>query len=121
MSNNDMEVIMYKILRYLYECMKKDVAPTKTDLIRDCDLTAIPENYWIQIILELIDNEFVKGIHATSTKDGIFIQINSNVRITFKGVQFLEENSRMKKVKDFLGRTYEIALSQAIQCLLSTR
>ena len=27
MAQNDMEVIMYKILRYLYECMKQDIAP----------------------------------------------------------------------------------------------
>lgn len=27
MAKDDMEVIMYKILKYLYECMKKDIDP----------------------------------------------------------------------------------------------
>lgn len=120
MAKNDMEVIMYKILRYLYECMKEDLTPTKEDLIRDCDLVSIPEKYWIQIILELIDNELVKGIQTIVTKSGTLVQITDDVRVTFKGVEFLKENSSMKKVKEFLGRTYEIALSQTIESLLAT-
>ena len=31
MAKDDMEVIMYKILKYLYECMKKDISPQLED------------------------------------------------------------------------------------------
>lgn len=121
MANNDMEVIMYKVLNYLYKCMKADVIPNKEDLIRDCDLVNIPENYWTQVVIELCDRGFVKGIHTRATKSGPLIFVNPDVRITFDGVEFLKENSTMKKVKDFLGKTYEIVLSQAIQSLLSEK
>ena len=34
MAQNDMEVIMYKILRYLYECMKTFTRGGKQDRIK---------------------------------------------------------------------------------------
>ena len=40
--------------------------------------------------------------------------------ITLEGVEYLQENSMMSKVKDFLGNSYEIALEATINYLLST-
>ena len=33
MAKNDMKVIMYKILRYLYECMKTGKTPSLADIM----------------------------------------------------------------------------------------
>ena len=51
MAKDDMEVIMYKILKYLYECMKKDISPQLEDFSWDSKLFHIPQNYWCKIIV----------------------------------------------------------------------
>ena len=60
MAQNDYFVIVYQVLKYLYECLKKGEKPEA------CYLTAsaynIPENYWQYIILSMITEEYVKGI-----------------------------------------------------------
>ena len=79
MAQNDYFVIVYQVLKYLYECLKKGEKPEA------CYLTAsaynIPENYWQYIILSLITEEYVKGI------------------ITPKGISYLFENSLIEKAK----------------------
>ena len=54
MAQNDMEVIMYKILKYLYECMKADVPPRMEDINCTCQMFQIPLRYWGMIMDELI-------------------------------------------------------------------
>ena len=46
MAKNDMEVIMYKILRYLYECMKLGVEPELEQFAWNSKLFDIPQSYW---------------------------------------------------------------------------
>jgi len=45
MAKNDMEVIMYKILRYLYECMKLGVEPELEQFAWNSKLFDIPQSY----------------------------------------------------------------------------
>lgn len=45
MAKNDMEVIMYKILRYLYECMKTEKTPDLADIMWNCKMFDIPKAY----------------------------------------------------------------------------
>lgn len=49
MAKNDMEVIMYKILRYLYECMKLGVEPELEQFAWNSKLFDIPQSYWCKI------------------------------------------------------------------------
>lgn len=71
MAQNDYFVIVYQVLKYLYECLKKGEKPEA------CHLTAsaynIHENYWQYIILSLITEEYVKGIAVNHTKDGVLL------------------------------------------------
>ena len=53
MAQNDMEVIMYKILSYLYECMKAGKRPRMEDMCCSCQMFQIPLSYWGTIMEEL--------------------------------------------------------------------
>lgn len=114
MASNDMELIMYKVLRYLYDCAKNDKTVREADfcynsrLLKDC-----PESYWRLVIEELVRLELVKGILVSETKNGTVIDA-SGAKITFKGVQFLKENSRMQEAKRYLGKAFEIVLESII-------
>lgn len=118
MAQNDMEVIMYKILRYLYECMKTGKRPELPEYSWESKLFTIPKEYWCQIIEILIDEGLVKGFRATITKGGTIIQLTDQVKITYAGVCFLHENSAMQKVKNLLGEAFDITLSGIIGSIL---
>lgn len=53
MAKNDMEVIMYKILRYLYECMKTGKTPDLADIMWNCKMFDIPKAYWLSICADI--------------------------------------------------------------------
>lgn len=99
MAQNDMYVVMYKVIAYLYDCMKRDVKP---------DLSAynhaamgVPETYWALIMLELIDHGYVKGfVTARSYDPPLITPVDPTV--TMEGVAFAQENSMMGKAKAFL-------------------
>lgn len=117
MAKDDMDVIMYKILRYMYEVMKQGKTPELSDMCYGCKLFTIPKGYWEQIIYELIEAGYVRGFLYCRTKDGPVITMMDTAGITLSGVHFLEENSRMAKAKQFLGRGFEIVLESIIAVL----
>ena len=118
MAKDDMRIIMYKILRYLYECNRKGVAPCFADMCHHCKLFHIPQEYWAQIMLEMIEKGFVRGFSVRKTKDGVLIQPHDRPQITFDGVEFLEENRAMQKAKAHLGEAFEIVLDSIISAIL---
>ena len=115
MAKDDMDVIIYKILRYMYECLKAGRKPVLEDICYDCRLFSIPERYWESIIRELIDAGYVRGITYRITKSGLLIDMMDDASITLDGVHFLEENSGMAKAKQFLGNAFEIVLDTVLK------
>ena len=114
MAKDDMEVVMYKILKYLYECMKRDVVPDLRKYGWNSDLIDIPQQYWCTIIKILVEKGFVNGFVVKPAKDGIHIQTEPPIGITYEGREFLRENSGMQKAKEVCGETFDVLLSAAI-------
>lgn len=116
MAKDDMEVIIYKILRYLYDAMKAGKQPQEEDIWYNGRLFKIPKSYWIQIIMEMRDNGLIAGERISITKDGPLVDL-SEVRITLAGRQYLEENSRMEAAKRFAGQAFDAVLEAVIKAL----
>jgi hypothetical protein len=53
MAKDDYHVIVYKILAYLYSCLKKGENPEKEYLLCDGALFNINHTYWLYIIKNL--------------------------------------------------------------------
>ncbi|WP_283650848.1 YjcQ family protein [Ileibacterium valens] len=119
MANDDMTVVIYKILTYLYECMKQGKRPAYSDIQSNSAMLHIPEYYWQNMIEELIDNQLIKGLKVVKTKDGSVFADNG-LRITLKGVEYPSENSSMKKAGDFLGQAFLSAINGMV-CGLTSR
>ena len=117
MAQDDIEVVMYKILRYLYDCMKAGKKPRAEDMCYDCQMFKINERYWFQIMHELIDNGYIKGFDCFTTKDGEVIQMLDNAGITLKGREYLRDNSGMAEAKRIAGKAFEIVLQGIISAL----
>ena len=106
MAKDDIFRIIYIILKELYEHKKEGTRTPKEDIgpIR----FQIADSYWISIITELLDNGYIKGVQIRETKTGRMINIDE-IDITLKGIEYLHENSMMKKVVEFLKGVKDIA------------
>lgn len=96
MSSDDMFVVMYKILAYLYQCQKDGVRPDRAAW--SADALGIPLDYWKSVVEELVSHGYVKGVVATRTTGGLVVTPSSPA-ITLEGVQFAKENSMMAKAR----------------------
>lgn len=105
MAQDDMYVIAYKILAYIYDCMKRGARPADSMLAHDGDMFRIEYSYWATIIKELVDKGYLNGVLVSKMSDGTLIVQFDDPKVTMEGVDFLKENSRMKKALAFLKDT----------------
>lgn len=97
MAKDDYFVIVYQVLKYLYDCLKKGEKPEPVCL--QASWYSIPENYWVYIVVSLINEGYVNGIRPVPTKDSVALTDLQDTIITPKGIAYLFENSLMEKAK----------------------
>lgn len=102
MASDDMLVIVYKILRYLYQCMKSGEQPDVRQISNSGGMFEIPYGYWSVIIDEVVSKGLVKGVTVTKTWGGDIVVKMTAPYVTMDGVQYLEENSAMRRVAELL-------------------
>ena len=101
MAKDDMEVIMYKILKYLYECMKKDISPQLEDFSWDSKLFHIPQNYWCKIIVTLVRKGYITGFKIIdNTKDAPTIQTDRHSRLHLRVYSSWKRTAECRKPKN---------------------
>lgn len=100
MAQNDMFVVMYKIIAYLYDCMRMGVDPQQCDY--SAEALCIPERYWRDVMHELFRNHFITGVTVFPNGFGDVDIKLGRPRVTMQGVQFASENSMMGKARAFL-------------------
>nr|DAL58673.1 MAG TPA_asm: hypothetical protein [Caudoviricetes sp.] len=94
MAKDDINVIMYKILKYFYTCMKAGVKPVPEEMI---DFLDIPELYGKTVM---------HGLHEKGFID--------RAGITIDGMRFMDSDSGMNEVDEFLGESFGIVLDNSI-------
>ena len=107
MAKDDYFVVMYKILAYLYQCLKDGVKP---NIDKAKEVVGINKVYWNAVICDCIENGYIR----TPIK---FINLEDcrDISVTSKGIEYLEENSHLQKAKNFLGVAFEATLKVAVQ------
>lgn len=106
MAKDDMFRIIYCILKELYECMKQGAGIEKEDI--SYERFGVPYSYRIDIIIQMQEKGFISGVKCRMTKGTGRIINYDDISITFEGVEYLEENSMMKKVKETLQNMKDI-------------
>lgn len=102
MAKDDYFVLAYRILAYLYACLK---AGEQSDLKHICaEELGITPNYWEYIMRHLHQEGFIEGIFVVNVigRATPQIKLTPATMITPKGIEFLENNSTMAKAKNFL-------------------
>lgn len=103
MAHDDMHVVIYKILAYVYSCMKSGKAVDRGSISPES--LEIPRDYWAQIMRELSERGYMTGVSITVELNGREHANFANPRVTLDGVEFLMENSMMRKAVRFLHDT----------------
>ena len=87
---------IYRILLILKNAM--DVEEFEKELISS---EAIKVNYpkWCRLIAMLVNNGYISGVSVWNSLDCLYPKVElTRPEITLKGLEYLEENSMMKKV-----------------------
>ena len=85
--------VIYKILKTLEKAM--DVDEFDTGLISP-EALGISQRRWCAIIAMLVENGYIKGVGLMKTMGYETVKVK-NIQITLKGLEYLDENSFMKK------------------------
>lgn len=106
MPYDDFFRIEFVILSYLYKVMRE--GRTVDWSVISPEALEIPEKYFRQIFLELMRQGFIKGLRYEEIGDDIRIADRKKVMITAEGIEYLNENSMMRKVADFFRGIKEV-------------
>lgn len=107
MSKDDMHVVIYKILTYLYQCLKEGVKPNVQQAQKICNINPI---YWNAVVDDCIDKGYIK-VPIKSP----FTEVYYELRITSDGVEYLDEAKPMNKVKQVIGEAFDVVLKSAVE------
>lgn len=106
MAKNDYFVIVYRILTYLYDCFQAGER-VELDMISP-EALQINNGYWTNTIESMFQEGYISGVaivRRLNAAPGIKI---GNLKITQKGMKYLQENSMMEKAKNTLKEIKEI-------------
>lgn len=87
-------VVIYKILNILEKSMDCDAVDMEA---MDAKRLGVSENRRLALLKMLADNGYIEGVHIRETCDGMLLVAMPHPRITLKGLEYLEENSMMKR------------------------
>lgn len=109
MARDDYFVIVYKILVYLYKCLKNGETADIVNILT-AETYGVPESYFEYIIIELLDSGYIKGVSTINVlgKSTPCIKFTKDIMIKPKGIEYLQENSMVAKAKNFLKEVKEI-------------
>jgi yjcQ protein len=106
MSKDDYHVLAYQLLFYLYDCLRHGEVPDADQVLWNDAHAAVKvnERYWNYVLRHLSDAGYIEGISFLSILGRADPQprIDGAVNITPKGIDYLDENSNMKKAYRFL-------------------
>ena len=110
MAKNDYFVLMFRILAYLYECLKQDEYPDLEYLHYSTEAFPIGQRYWNTIWTDMYQEGYISGIKLLPILGQVEkdVRLSQATRITAKGIEYLEDNSKMNKVKGLLKELKEI-------------
>ena len=104
MAKDDYFVIAYQILSYLYQCLKNGADIDERMLQPDSRMLKVNERYWTYILFNLSEDGYIDGVDFCFLDGGKtpYVAGISDCMITPKGIEYLCENSSIKKAFRYL-------------------
>lgn len=86
---------IYKILQALEKAM--DLPEFDIDQIGP-EALGVSKERWVRYLEMMLDIDLIKGVRIQRNITGAYDVYDEDIRITLKGLEYLQENSFMKKV-----------------------
>lgn len=104
MAKNDYFVIVYKVLSYLYDCLKKSTDPDLNYLEQLFEASRVGADYSDYIYSSLYRDGLIQGVALISMSRKKFpgVKFLPSFSITPAGIEYLQNNSMMAKAVDYL-------------------
>ncbi len=104
MAKDDMNLIMFKILAYLYECMVNGVTANSDNFKTENNFFEkdLNQQYLNDICMMLENKGYTKGFKFVNTWNGEIIALSYTAKVTPEGFEYLKENKAMKRVYNYL-------------------
>ena len=104
MSRDDYHVIVCRILVYLYSCLKNGEKPSLEYLKYNSEDFPVGKDYWQYIWSHIFNDGYIEGVELISIMGESMkaVKLTESVSITPKGIEYLQENTPMKKAMSFL-------------------
>lgn len=102
MARDDYFTIVYKILGYLYSCLKEGVDPDPEKIGAETEWYSINPRYWLYIMKHMIDGGYIEGAEYRSYADGDEIIHLDKASITPDGIEYLLDNRMIRKVVEVM-------------------
>lgn len=100
MAKDDYFKILFIVLNDLYGHLKDGTRVQLDDI--SPETLKIPDSYWLSIVKNACEKGLITGPKFRNTKSGLAVVSLDGMEITMDGVDFLQNNSQMKKVYDIL-------------------
>lgn len=86
--------VIYRLLRTLETAMDAEkVSPDKIS----AEALGISRERWVALLEMLVKARYIEGVAVTRANDGYTAVSLNSPRITLRGLEYLEENSLMRK------------------------
>lgn len=110
MAKDDYHVIVYRILVYLYACMKRKIMFEETTFEAAVRKYVVSDEYFADILRMMQEEDLIKGLLFVPAWGGNVILASDmdEARITAKGIRYLEENDKMKTIGEKLKESIDI-------------
>jgi hypothetical protein len=115
-ARDDFFVVMFKVLTYLYGCLKGKIVFQKDIFLKTIGNEHLADGVLDRYLEMISDNGYIRGLEFVQAWCGETIRTGdySNMQITMEGIQYLQENSTMQKIEDFLLVNAEALISSLI-------
>lgn len=100
MAKDDYQVVVFRILKYLYQQLKKGLPVEAEMLGHDSKTCKINESYWRYIITSMQDEGLIKGLNTG--EEQLDCEQLGNIQITPKGIELLSDSGMGEKVDNLI-------------------
>ncbi|SFI35661.1 YjcQ protein [Pseudobutyrivibrio sp. OR37] len=117
MARDDYNVIVFKILVYLYAVMKNNRIFNQKEFDKAIGRKDINEEYLLRVYKLMEDEGLIKNALFAEVwgNDLIALFEEKDLIITAQGIRYLEDNDKMKEVGQFLKQKVDTIIKLALE------
>lgn len=102
MAKDDYNVLVFRILTYFYGCLKRATLFDEDIFKKVIGADTIPEGYIVDVLRMMENDGLITGLTFIKAWGNEYILISDlkDIYITSKGIEYIQDNKTMKKIKE---------------------